>query len=143
MRDRLAVLRRLRGPGEWLLLVEVLAVAPLVPLLMRLPLPRVGRLLVHRRPPVARRLAAERVVVVVEAAQRLAHPVVRRGCLTRGIVLFGLLHDRPGDVRLRFGLGGPDDEHFGHCWLERDGVPFLEPLDGPAERFPPVLAFPA
>ncbi len=118
---------------EALLLARVLVLAPLVPLLMRLPLPVVDRLLRRKR---STRIEDARAAALVERAQRHAHPLVRRGCLTRGVTLFWLLDD----VRLCFGLGGPADD-FGHCWLERDGAPYLERVD-PRERFPALLSLP-
>ncbi len=83
----------------------------------------------------------ESLADVVEAAQAFAHPIVRRGCLTRGLSLFWLVEDRVGELRLCFGIGGPADDFYGHCWLERKGVPFLEKVD-PRERFPAQLALP-
>jgi hypothetical protein len=136
--DRVRALRRLRGARESLLLVGVLVVAPVVPALMRLPVPVVDRVLRRTRPPGRRRLSEERVAAVVEIAQQFAHPVVRRGCLTRGVSLFWLLG---GDLRLCFGIGGAADDFSGHCWLERDGEPFLEKVD-PRERFPTQFALP-
>jgi hypothetical protein len=126
LRDRVASLKRLRGPRELLVLGEVLALAPAVPLLLRLPLPALRRVLT-RGHGARLGLADERVEAVVEVAQALAHPVVRRGCLTRAITLFWLAR-RPGD-ELWFGIGGEADGFGGHCWLERDGRPHLEPLD--------------
>jgi hypothetical protein len=126
LHERPSSLKRLRGPREYLLLGEVLALAPAVPLLLRLPLPRLAWLLTRRRG-VRIGLSDERVMEVVEVAQQLAHPVVRRGCLTRAVSLFWILH-RPGD-ELWFGIGGPADDFGGHCWLERDGKPHLERLD--------------
>jgi hypothetical protein len=146
LRDRAWPVARLHGAGERVLLLAVLVAAPAVPLLMRLPLPAVERLLTARRPRGprrGRRLPAERVAAVVEAAQALAHPVVRRGCLTRGVSLFWLLRDRDrdGDLRLCFGIGGPADDFSGHCWLERDGELHLERVD-PRARFPKQYTIP-
>lgn len=139
--DRLRALRRLHGVREPLLLVGVLVVAPVVPALMRLPLPKVDRVLRVLRGRGPRRLPEERVAAVVEVAQQMAHPVVRRGCLTRGVSLYWLLRERDYDLRLCFGIGGPVDDFYGHCWLERDGEPYLEKID-PRERFPTQFALP-
>ncbi len=136
--ERVRALRRLHGARESLLLAGVLVMAPVVPALMRLPMPTVDRLLRRTRPRSPRRLSDERVAAVVEVAQQFAHPVVRRGCLTRGVSLFWLLG---GDLRLCFGIGGADDDFSGHCWLERDGEPHLEKVD-PRERFPPQFELP-
>ncbi len=127
--DRVRALRRLHGARESLLLAGVLVVGA----------DRAGADAAadadgrpRAAPPAAgaapRRLPDERVAAVVEVAQQLAHPVVRRGCVTRGVSLYWLLGR--DDLRLCFGIGGPADDFFGHCWLERDG----EPL--PRERRP-------
>ncbi len=136
--DRVRALRRLHGARESLLLAGVLAAAPVVPALMRLPMPTVDGILRRTRRRGPRRLPDERVAAVVEVAQQLAHPVVRRGCVTRGVSLYWLLGN---DLRLCFGIGGPADDYFGHCWLERDGEPYLEKED-PRERFPAQFALP-
>jgi hypothetical protein len=46
------------------------------------------------------------------------------------VSLLWILRGRGVDVELAFGIGGPNDEHQGHCWLVRDGEPYLE-----AEQF--------
>ena len=141
--DRVRALRRLHGVREALMFTAVLVAAPVVPALMRLPLPRVDKVLKRVRGTRApRQLSDERVATVVEAAQQFAHPVVRRGCLTRGVSLFVLLRDRTDDdLRLCFGIGGPADDFYGHCWLERHGEPHLEKED-PRDRFPAQFALP-
>lgn len=142
LRSRLRALRRLRGGRELWLFARLLALAPLIPLLMRLPVPMLSRVVTVGRRARHGGLEPERVAAVVEAAQAFAHPLVRGGCLTRGISLFWLLRV-PGDsLRLCFGLGGPQDGFTGHCWLERDGEPYLERID-PRQRFPEQYAVPA
>ena len=68
----------------------------------------------------------------VGAAQRALAPVVRSGCLTRGVTLYWLLRRAGVPVELCFGVGRPGEELAGHCWLTRDGRPYLEPADAPA-----------
>jgi hypothetical protein len=124
-----------------LLALRVLGVAVLVPLLMRLPLPRLARLLEPRRPrPADPELAAwlERRVDGVIAA---GHPIVRPGCLTRGVTYFFFLRRAGVDVRLQFGMGTPEGSHEGHCWLVRDGEPYLERVD-PRPIFTETYAIP-
>jgi hypothetical protein len=69
--------------------------------------------------------------MVVLAALRVGRPLVRRGCLTRGITLYYFLRRAGADVRLCFGLGAVDggDGFDGHCWLVLAGEPYLEPRD--------------
>jgi Transglutaminase-like superfamily len=139
--SRLRALRRLRG-SELPVFVRVLTLSPLCPLLLHLPLPVVSWAVTRRRGRRGRGLEPQRAAAVVETAQAFAHPLVRRGCLTRGLSLFWLLNDPADDMRICFGLGGPADGFAGHCWLERGGEPYLERVD-PRERFPEQFAIPA
>ncbi len=139
---RVRGLGELRGPGELLLLLGVSAFASTVPLLMRLPLPRLAALIT--RPPRRRVTASaeiERLERLIALAPRVAHPVVRSGCLTRGVTLFWFLRRAGLDVELRFGLdparARPTD---GHCWLTLDGEPFLERHD--PQRFAEIYRLP-
>ena len=126
--DRLALLRSVRGPGEAVLLVRAVVVALAVPLLLRLPLSWVARVLEPRR---ARdeRHEIDRIVAVVDQALRLGRPLVREHCLTRGATLYHLLRRAGYEVDLRFGVGRVDQEIVGHCWLSRDGEPLFEKTD--------------
>ena len=68
-------------------------------------------------------------------------PVVRPGCLTRGLTHYYFLRRAGVDVQLRYGLGQPIGEGDGHCWLVRDGEPFLERVD-PRERYVETYSIP-
>lgn len=63
-------------------------------------------------------------------------PLIRRGCLSRGLTLFHLLR-RSGmqDVSLAFGVGLIEDALEGHCWLVRDRAPYLEARPDVTDRF--------
>jgi hypothetical protein len=65
-------------------------------------------------------------------------PLVRPGCLTRGVTLYYALRSHGVDVALCFGVGPHDGEMAGHCWLDLDGQPFLEPAD-PLSKFTEVV----
>jgi hypothetical protein len=65
-------------------------------------------------------------------------PLVRPGCLTRGVTLYYALRLHGVDVALCFGVGPHDGEIAGHCWLDLDGQPFLEPAD-PLSKFTEVV----
>lgn len=103
-----------------------------VPLLLRLSLPRLQGLLGPVR---TGRNADEgypgRVRECLERLFDVAHPFVRRGCLCRGLTLYYFLRRSGVDVHLCFGMGLPGGEldGQGHCWLERDGQPYLEKVD--------------
>ena len=138
-------MRELRGPAEVLLLTRVSVFAALVPVLMRLPLPRAAALLArapHRSSERPSPGQIERLDRLVTLAPRVARPFVRTGCLTRGVTLFWFLRRAGLDVELRFGLD--PREHSGtegHCWLSLDGEPFLERRD-PRARFAELYRLP-
>jgi hypothetical protein len=141
VRDRAWALRHLHGPGELVLLAEISLFAACVPALMRMPLPRAAGLLER-----ASRLRAhhdvspERLAELMAVAPAFGRPLVRSGCLTRGVTLFWLLRRRGVDVELRFGLDR-DGAADGHCWLVRDGEPYLEKVD-PRARFAETFRLP-
>jgi len=153
VRDRAYALTLLHGPRDWLALAQVCLFAGTVPAILRLPLPRQARLLT--RPPRARaprRGEVERIDRVVTLAPRIAHPLVRSGCLTRGLTLYWFLRRAGLDVELRFGLDprlprgpgagrGPGELTDGHCWLTLDGEPYLEKRD-PRPRFTELYRLP-
>jgi hypothetical protein len=126
----------------WLFL-RVLLFTILVPVLFRLRLPLVRRVLsargVGRSADSAR---TDRVIACVRAAQRVGRPLVRPGCLTRGTALYWFLRGAGLDVELCFGAGFPGRGFEGHCWLERTGEPYLEVRD-PRGHFAEVFRVPA
>jgi hypothetical protein len=144
VRDRAFALTLLHGPQDWLALIRIAPFAALVPALMRLPLPQLGAL-VTRRPNPRRATPAEieRLERVTTLAPRIGRPLVRSGCLTRGLTLYWFLRRAGLDVELRFGLD-PDEGRLptdGHCWLTLDGEPYLEPRD-PRPRFTELYRLP-
>jgi hypothetical protein len=60
---------------------------------------------------------------------RAAWPLVRRGCLPRGVTRFWFLRRAGVPVSLRFGIGEIAGRLEGHCWLVLGGEPFAEPRD--------------
>ncbi|CAN5535615.1 hypothetical protein BH24DEI1_BH24DEI1_02690 [soil metagenome] len=136
-------LRELRGPGDLLLLVHIFLFAAAVPLLLRLKLPTLLALL-EGRAPAPDTLdpdGADKIVRYVDAVIRRGRPLVRRGCLTRGLTLFYFLRRAGLEVALAFGMGKPEGEVEGHCWLVREGEPFLEGRD-PRPTFAEYYSFP-
>jgi hypothetical protein len=135
LRSRLGLLRELDGPREAIDFVGVCAFAATVPVLARLPLPRLGRLLARpSRGPRPTAAAVERLARLVGLAQSAGRPLVRGGCLTRGITMLWFLRRRGLDVELCFGLDVAAATPDGHCWLVLDGAPILECVD-PSTRF--------
>jgi hypothetical protein len=141
--SRLRAVGELRDAREVVLFVRVGAFAATVPLLMRLPLPRVAAL-VTRRPRRRAPSAAEveRLERLIALAPRVARPLVRPGCLTRGVTLFWFLRGKGLNVELTFGVDTRDDHGTeGHCWLSLADEPFLEKVD-PRPRFAEVYRLP-
>jgi hypothetical protein len=73
--------------------------------------------------------AAEEMAGRVDAGLRAAWPLVRRGCLTRGLTRLWFLRRAGFPVSLRFGIGEVDGRLEGHCWLVLAGEPLAEPRD--------------
>jgi transglutaminase superfamily protein len=125
-------LRRLeiiRTPGDAWLLVRAASVASIVPLLMRLRLDRLQALLEPGRHPRAIDAAAEQhTLALVNLALDAVRPLLRPNCLHRGLARYFFLRRAGAHVSLAFGMG-QGSIAFGHCWLVRDGEPFLEPRD--------------
>ena len=116
--------------GDCLLLVRLLLFAASVPLLMRLNLSHLEYLLTPRGvDPTLVRRNPQSLAWYVDRVIRLGAPIIRRGCLTRGVTLYYFLTRAGVDVRLCFGIGWIDQAVVGHCWLTRDGEPFLEARD--------------
>ncbi len=111
------------------LFLRVLFFAAAVPFLLRLKLSRVQTLLEPRIPSPANRERIEQISEYVEMAIHAGRPLVRPGCLTRGVTRYYFFRRNGVDVSLCFGMGQNEEEFVGHCWLVKDGVPFMEPRD--------------
>jgi hypothetical protein len=128
-----------------ILFAQLSAFAGAVPVLMRLPVTRWAKLVT--RPPRRRPVPAaeiERLERLIALAPRVGRPMVKTGCLTRGVTLCWYLRRAGLDVELRFGIqvAGPAGAGAdGHCWLALDGEPFLERVD-PRSRFTELYRLP-
>jgi hypothetical protein len=119
-----------RGLSEILLLLRIYVFVTLVPVLMHLRLDRVAALVEPRRIP--SKPDETRIAAVLQATERVlasGRPLIRRGCLTRGLTLYYFLRRAGLDVTLLFGVGEVDGETAAHCWLVKDGQPFSEARD--------------
>ena len=105
------------------------------PALARLDLPRLHRCLEpsprSSRPPAA---DPDQVIDIlgrrVDRVIRWGRPLVRAGCLTRGITGYYILRRAGLDVALCFGMGPVREPGvIGHCWLVFGGEPVLEGAD--------------
>ena len=143
------MLSRLRGLDQWWLFLRVLAFATAVPLLFNLKL-SVLRQMLERRIRSARHRGhdsshSDQIIRCVEIVQAVGHPLVRPRCLTRAVTLYYFLRRAGMDLRLCFGAAWKDGELVlapGHCWLSRDGEPFLEERD-PRASFLPIYWLPS
>jgi hypothetical protein len=110
------------------LFLQIAAVACAAPWVARLPLQRLERVLEPRHP-VLRPSFHTRIPLLVDRAIRWGSPIIRRGCLTRGITSYYFLRRSGLDVQLVFGVGRVGGAMEGHCWLLVDGEPFAERQD--------------
>lgn len=118
-----------RSIPDVFLFLQILLFAAVVPILLRLKLWRVEALLEPRSQALSDRDRVEQIAGYVEIAIREGRPLVRPGCLTRGVTRYYFLRRDGLDVSLCFGVGRVEEEFVGHCWLVKDGVPFLETRD--------------
>jgi Transglutaminase-like superfamily len=115
--------------------IAVGAVACLAPALARLELGRLQRWLEPHRPSAPLRgreasLIIETIERRVDRVQRRGKPLIRSGCLPRGITLYYFLRRAGLDVDLCFGIGSPLQQPVvGHCWLVLGDIPILERRD--------------
>src|SRR5687767_10141187 len=100
---------------------RVVAFAALVPLITRLPLERQAALLEPRRPPAPDTERAAWLEANLDHLLATGRPLVRPGCLTRGLTRYFFLRRAGIEVRLAYGIGEVDGRTEGHCWLVRDG----------------------
>jgi hypothetical protein len=113
-----------------------------VPALLRLELPKLGRLLEPKNGiPPANPVKIDKIIRLVDIVLEVGSPIVRSVCLTRGITLYYFLRRAGLHVSICFGMGNVEGEDAGHCWLVRNGEPFLETRD-PRLLFTEIYRFP-
>jgi hypothetical protein len=118
------------------LLIRTCVFAAAVPLLFRLKLSTLEALLERRLRRIEPSTAKSRhIAAYVDRALRM--PFVRAVCLTRGLTLYYFLRRSGEEVDLCFGVREIEGAFRGHCWLEKEGVPYLEHTD-PRETFRPI-----
>ena len=80
----------------------------------------------------------------VTKAMTLGKPLVRQTCLVRCVTRYYFLRRTGLEVSLCFGAAlenGQLTQAPGHCWLVKDGAPFLENGD-PCLHFVPIYSLP-
>jgi hypothetical protein len=80
-------------------------------------------------PAAADRGTVESLVRRIDALLAAGRPLVRSGCLTRGLTLYYFLRRAGADVALVFGMGKMGAEIAGHCWIVFAGEPLAEKED--------------
>jgi hypothetical protein len=145
---KFAMLSRLRSPGQWCLFLRVLTFAAAVPLLFNLRLSVLSRVLERRIQSARQRrnnsLKSEQILRCVDIAMSAGRPLVRPRCLIRAVTLYYFLRCSGMDLALCFGAASKHGrlvEAAGHCWLTKDGEPFLEERD-PRAGFVPIYCLP-
>jgi hypothetical protein len=132
-----------RSLSDLRLLVAIAAFQAITPLLSRLRLDRLERIL---EPDVARTpsnpSAVEKVRSYTDYILRVFQPLLPSRCLTRGMTLYYFLRREGLDVGLCYGVGEPLGSFAGHCWVELEGEPFLE-LRDPRSTFTETYRIPA
>lgn len=128
--------------------VRALTFATAVPMLMRLSLPTMDRTLSRRfRSSQHSTLESDEVLRIlrrVDGATDFGRPLVRSGCLARGLTRYYFLRRAGVPVALCFGIPQRDGKvsaERGHCWLELEGKPILEQSD-PRAGFLPIYRLP-
>jgi hypothetical protein len=116
---------------ERFLRLRVVAFASLVPFLMRLPLDRVAGWLATTRGATTQLSSEEvaRLVGRIDSWLEGSRPMVRSGCVTRGVTLLRFLRRAGADVSLHFGVGTVDGAIAAHCWIVYRGEPLVERRD--------------
>lgn len=116
--------------------VSTVLFAAAVPLLLRWrPLDRLPAFLEPRGPlpppPSPQQVAA--LVARVDRLLAAGRPLVRSGCLVRGLTLYRVLRRVGADVSLRFGVGLLENplgsRMAAHCWIVYQGEPLAELRD--------------
>src|SRR5437764_13884201 len=114
--------------------VSTVLFAAAVPLLLRwCALDRLHAVLEPRRPlpPAPAPAAVAALVARVDRLLAAGRPLVRSGCLVRGLTLYRALRRAGAEVSLRFGVGviggQPGGRMAAHCWIVYQGEPLAEP----------------
>ena len=139
---RLEVLRHLRSLNDVVLVLRIFGFAVAVPWLVRRKLSTVATVLEPTHAPLTPEPASiHKIAGYVDLVLRVGRPLIRPGCLTRGLTLYYFLSRAGLDVTLCFGMGNVGGTYVGHCWVAKDGEPFLEARD-PRPVFTVVYSFP-
>ena len=133
---RSPVVRELGRPSNALLFARILGFTAVSPLLLRIKPPRLLSILEPKRS--TKRPAPPRLDRIVRYTDAL---LPRRTCMRSAITLYYFLRREGMQLGICFGVALEKGSLRGHCWLVKDGQPFLERED-PLPTFTPIYAFP-
>jgi hypothetical protein len=126
--------------SDALLLARILAFAMSLPVVLRFKLRTTASFAEPRHPRAS--AGPEVIALVIRYVEAVcASRFVRAECLVRGLTLYHFLREAGLSLSLVFGVGEVDGRMTGHCWLLKDGQPFLEPHD-PTPQFTVVTVLP-
>lgn len=115
--------------------------AVLTPWLFRWPLRKLEAWVEPAQAPrEAKMQEADRIIRLTRRLCRAVRPFTSHPCQVRGLTLYYFLRRVGVDVSLVFGVAPKSSGAEGHCWLVKDGEPYLETAD-PREHFIPMYAF--
>ncbi len=141
-RGRFSAMRRLGSLADTYLVARIILFAASVPALLRLGIPRLQSLLEPEKPPAVTDPArVKKITAYVNLVLGANLPFIRSGCLIRGITLYYFLRRSGLRLSLSFGIGKIEGMHVGHCWLVKEGEPFLEAQD-PRPVFTEIFSIP-
>jgi hypothetical protein len=121
--------------------------AAALPLLFRLKIPLVARLLdvpIGCGGATAAPQEQDFIIHCVEWVMAAGRPLIRPSCLTRGVTRYFFLRRAGVNLGLCFGAAWRQGELIqapGHCWLVKDSKPYLE-LSDPLLCFVPIYSLP-
>ncbi len=140
---RVRILGHFSTPGDMSLFLQILFFALTVPVLLRLlRLPTIANVIEPKHAPsTPDTRQVQKTVHYVDLVLRKGKPFIHPGCLTRGLTLYTFLRRAGLKVTLCFGIGNLGEQAVGHCWLVKDGEPFLETKD-PRLFFTVTYSFP-
>jgi hypothetical protein len=139
---RIDIIRNLFEREYGFLYFQIFCFVLVTPLLLKLRLPRLRKLLRSRKPPA--KLDIDRIEYIINSTDKILQigwPVVQKRCFPRGLTLYYFLNREGYHVGLYFGAEKIDDILSGHCWLVKDGEPFSE-LEDPRTNFKEIYHFP-
>jgi Transglutaminase-like superfamily len=123
---------RIQALSNAFLFLRVFLFAAAVPHLMRIKLTRLATVIEPGWEPwPVDPDRIRKIVAYLETAIKRGRPLVRPGCLTLGLTRYYFFRRAGLDVSLHFGMGrvGREKEFVGHCWLVKEGEPYLEGQD--------------